>query len=154
MVEAMTDDLLARLDPYYAPNKEATAEAAARIRELETQLAYAISEKAAELEADRAMTRALCKVDFEELRERYERLRERYERLRELAEAIPKDWGEQPSVTGTGDYDHGMMCGVEDRGYQTDGYSAMRYGYDRALERVAEVIEEPLKALLAELERR
>ncbi len=36
-----------------------------RIAELESQLAYAISKRADEIEADRAMTRALCQVECE-----------------------------------------------------------------------------------------
>lgn len=37
----------------------------------------------------------------------------------------------------------GMGCGIEDRGYQRDGYSACYYGWESAMERVySEVIPE------------
>lgn len=58
-------------------------------------------------------------------------------------------WQEPESVAGTGDFDNGMMCGLEDRGLQTDGYAAMRHGYDRALERVSEEIDGQIEAALA-----
>ncbi len=39
----------------------------------------------------------------------------------------------------------GMGCGVEDRGYQRDGYSACAYGWESAMERVySEVIPDAL----------
>lgn len=42
-------------------------------------------------------------------------------------------------------HDQGMGCGVEDRGYQRDGYSACYYGWESAMERVySEVIPESL----------
>jgi hypothetical protein len=53
-------------------------------------------------------------------------------------EGVPLQLPDDPAIQGTGEYDQGLMCGVEDRGFQRDGYSAMRYGYDRALERVNE----------------
>ncbi|HHA1232658.1 TPA: hypothetical protein ACOEEP_000659 [Enterobacter kobei] len=38
-------------------------------------------------------------------------------------------------------HDQGMGCGVEDRGYQRDGYSACYYGWESAMERIySEVI--------------
>lgn len=60
-------------------------------------------------------------------------------------------WMQEDSVAGNGDYDQGLMCGVEDRGYQKDGYSAMRYGYDRALERVSEYIDPIIDGLAEDL---
>ena len=69
----------------------------------------------------------------------------------EVREAL-KNWQQEPSVAGAGDYDTGLMCGVEDRGLQKNGYEAMRYGYDRALERVAEHIDPLIEALLRSLE--
>lgn len=42
-------------------------------------------------------------------------------------------------------HDQGMGCGVEDRGYQRDGYSACYYGWESAMERVySEVIPDAL----------
>lgn len=42
-------------------------------------------------------------------------------------------------------HDQGMGCGVEDRGYQRDGYSACYYGWESAMERVySEVIPNSL----------
>ncbi|MFU0965744.1 hypothetical protein [Kluyvera ascorbata] len=42
-------------------------------------------------------------------------------------------------------HDQGMGCGVEDRGYQRDGYSACSYGWESAMERVySEVIPDAL----------
>ncbi len=67
--------------------------------------------------------------------------------LREALEAL-QNW-QTDAVLGNGEYDQGLMCGVEDRGYQTDGYSAMRYGYDRAIERVSEEIDGQIEAALA-----
>src|SRR3990167_6371504 len=52
-----------------------------------------------------------------------------------------KKWRDPESVSGSGDYDKGLMCGIEDRDLQKDGYEAMRYGYDAALDRVAEEID-------------
>jgi len=48
---------------------------------------------------------------------------------------------DDPAVAGTGEYESGLLCGIEDRGFQKDGYSAMRHGYDRALERCSEYID-------------
>ncbi|KDF07801.1 hNH endonuclease [Citrobacter sp. MGH 55] len=52
----------------------------------------------------------------------------------------------------------GMGCGVEDRGYQRDGYSACEYGWESAMERVySEVIPDAIpetpatEAFLAEV---
>lgn len=42
-------------------------------------------------------------------------------------------------------HEQGMGCGVEDRGYQRDGYSACYYGWESAMERVySEVIPDAL----------
>lgn len=42
-------------------------------------------------------------------------------------------------------HDQGMGCGVEDRGYQSDGYSACYYGWESAMERVySEVIPDAI----------
>ncbi|WP_242673370.1 hypothetical protein [Enterobacter wuhouensis] len=42
-------------------------------------------------------------------------------------------------------HDQGMGCGVEDRGYQRDGYSACYYGWESAIERVySEVIPDAI----------
>lgn len=42
-------------------------------------------------------------------------------------------------------HDQGMGCGVEDRGYQRDGYSACYYGWESAMERVySEVIPDSI----------
>lgn len=42
-------------------------------------------------------------------------------------------------------HDLGMGCGVEDRGYQSDGYSACAYGWESAMDRVySEVIPDAL----------
>ncbi|HLV16034.1 MAG TPA: hypothetical protein VKY70_01035, partial [Pseudomonas sp.] len=38
-------------------------------------------------------------------------------------------------------HEQGMGCGLEDRGI-TDRYEAMRYGWDEALDRVAEIIDD------------
>lgn len=55
-------------------------------------------------------------------------------------------------------HDQGMGCGVEDHGYQRDGYSACYYGWESAMERVySEVIPDAIPetpatdALLAEV---
>ena len=48
---------------------------------------------------------------------------------------------QQPEVAGSGEYNIGLLCGVEDRNLQNDGYNAMCYGYDRALECVQEFID-------------
>ncbi|WP_248623189.1 hypothetical protein [Citrobacter koseri] len=55
-------------------------------------------------------------------------------------------------------HDLGMGCGVEDHGYQRDGYSACFYGWDSAMERVySEVIPDAIpetpatEAFLAEV---
>lgn len=69
-------------------------------------------------------------------------------RLRAALEDL-KDWMSEDSVAGSGDYEQGLMCGIEDRGYQADGYSGMRYGYDRALERVSERIDGVIESALA-----
>lgn len=63
-------------------------------------------------------------------------------RVAELEGALAdlQNWQDEDSVTGSGDYDRGLMCGIEDRGIE-DRYEAMRYGYDRALERVSERID-------------
>ena len=61
-----------------------------------------------------------------------------------------KDWQDHDYVAGSGDYDRGLKCGVEDHGFQGDGYSAMRYGYDSALARCAESVD-PLVAELIEI---
>lgn len=55
------------------------------------------------------------------------------------------------AVLGLGEYDQGLMCGVEDRGFQQDGYSAMRYGYDAAIARVEEQIDETITSALTAL---
>lgn len=54
-----------------------------------------------------------------------------------------------PAVLREGDYHKGMLCGVEDRNLQRDGYGAMEYGWDAAIERVAEVLD-PIVAALAQ----
>ncbi|BBJ66278.1 hypothetical protein [Enterobacter sp. 18A13] len=42
-------------------------------------------------------------------------------------------------------HDQGMGCGVEDHGYQRDGYSACYYGWESAMERVySEVIPDTI----------
>ncbi len=42
-------------------------------------------------------------------------------------------------------HEQGMGCGVEDRGYQRDGYSACSYGWESAMERIySEVIPSAL----------
>lgn len=42
-------------------------------------------------------------------------------------------------------HDQGMGCGVEDHGYQRDGYSACAYGWESAIERVySEVIPDAI----------
>ncbi|MCE1464264.1 hypothetical protein [Enterobacter roggenkampii] len=42
-------------------------------------------------------------------------------------------------------HDQGMGCGVEDHGYQRDGYSACYYGWESAMERVySEVIPDAI----------
>ncbi|MGS3503244.1 hypothetical protein [Citrobacter koseri] len=42
-------------------------------------------------------------------------------------------------------HDQGMGCGVEDHGYQRDGYSACAYGWESAMERVySEVIPDAI----------
>lgn len=42
-------------------------------------------------------------------------------------------------------HDQGMECGVEDHGYQRDGYSACAYGWESAMERVySEVIPDAI----------
>ena len=58
-------------------------------------------------------------------------------------------------------HDQGMGCGVEDHGYQRDGYSACYYGWESAMERVySEVIPDAIPetpatdAFLAEIERK
>lgn len=55
-------------------------------------------------------------------------------------------------------HDQGMGCGVEDHGYQRDGYSACAYGWESAMERVySEVIPDAIpetpatEAFLAEV---
>ncbi|WP_444878222.1 hypothetical protein [Citrobacter koseri] len=56
-------------------------------------------------------------------------------------------------------HDQGMGCGVEDHGYQRDGYSACAYGWESAMERVySEVIPDAIpetpatSAFLAEVQ--
>ncbi len=66
----------------------------------------------------------------------------------ELVKAL-EDLRADPAVLGTGGYDQGLMCGVEDRGLQGNGYEAMRYGYDCALERVFEALGPIITALQA-----
>lgn len=58
-------------------------------------------------------------------------------------------WQEPQSVAGTGDYEQGLLCGLEDVGYQTNGYNAMRYGYEAALGRVSEQIDGTISEALA-----
>ena len=42
-------------------------------------------------------------------------------------------------------HDQGMGCGVEDHGYQRDGYSACYYGWESAMDRVySEVIPDAI----------
>lgn len=42
-------------------------------------------------------------------------------------------------------HDQGMGCGVEDRGYQRDGYSACAYGWESAMDRIySEVIPDAI----------
>lgn len=55
-------------------------------------------------------------------------------------------------------HDQGMGCGVEDRGYQRDGYSACAYGWESAMDRIySEVIPDAIpetpatEAFLAEV---
>ena len=68
-------------------------------------------------------------------------------RIREAMEKL-QHWQESDAVLGNGEYHQGLLCGVEDRGYQKDGYLAMRYGYDRALERVSEEIDDTIKTAI------
>ena len=70
-------------------------------------------------------------------------------RLIEALEVL-KDWQRSDAVQGLREYDQGLMCGVEDRGFQNDGYAAMRYGYDAALQRVAEEIDGTIETALKE----
>ena len=42
---------------------------------------------------------------------------------------------DDPSITLSGDYHTGLMCGVEDGGFQTDGYAAASYGFENGVER-------------------
>jgi hypothetical protein len=68
-----------------------------------------------------------------------------------LQEALRKLKGwRTPAVLGEGDYGKGLLCGVEDRDLQRDGYKAMRYRYECALERVAEEIDGTISAALRE----
>jgi len=55
--------------------------------------------------------------------------------LRSQGEPVEIDWPEYNAEA--------MGCGLEDRGI-TDRYEAMRYGWDEAMERVAERLPEPL----------
>ena len=71
-------------------------------------------------------------------------------RAEKLARALEKlkNW-RTPAVLGEGDYHRGLLCGVEDNDLQHEGYNAMRWGYDRALERVAEEIDETISSALS-----
>ena len=76
---------------------------------------------------------------------------ERDELLDVLREILA--WRDHDSVVGLGDYNRGLLCGVEDRDLQGDGYGAMRFGYDAAIERVAERIDvERIRAILGRIE--
>jgi len=68
--------------------------------------------------------------------------------MRRTLESL-QNWRDPDSVSGNGDYAFGLNCGVEDKGYQTDGYSAMRYGYDAALDRVSEEIDSQIEEALS-----
>ena len=80
---------------------------------------------------------ALAEVNLSKQEDAERRAAQMFERTRE--QVYRALWND--AVLGNGEYDQGLMCGVEDRGLQKDGYGAMRYGYDRALERVNEAID-------------
>lgn len=84
-----------------------------------------------------------------ELRSQKQGLEAELARVRGKLEKI-KTWNHDDAVLGNGDYDQGLLCGVEDRGLQTDGYAAMRYGYDRAIARVGERIDGLIEQALAQ----
>ncbi len=44
----------------------------------------------------------------------------------------------EPEINLSGDYNQGLMCGVEDVGHQKDGYSACVYGFEVARDRVTD----------------
>lgn len=56
------------------------------------------------------------------------------------------------AVQAIGDWESGMNCGLEDRDI-TDRYEACRYGHDQAIEKVREWIIEPLRDILAAVEK-
>ena len=91
-------------------------------------------------------------IDFEKCPVSWWRMDGLQEKVNKLTEALKilSKWREPDSVQGLKEYDQGLMCGVEDRGFQTNGYDAMRYGYDAALERVAEEIDGTIEAALEE----
>lgn len=64
-----------------------------------------------------------------------------------------QNWRDPDSVTGSGSYHTGLCCGVEDKGLQSDGYGAMRYGYECALDRVSEEIDGQIKDAIARAEK-
>lgn len=72
-------------------------------------------------------------------------------RIEELEKAIEesRDTIETDAVQGTGEWQTGMFCGLEDRNI-TDRYDACQYGYEAALDRVREWVIEPLNAALGE----
>jgi len=63
-----------------------------------------------------------------------------YAAMRAAAPAAPVVQGEPVEIDYPEFHEQGMGCGLEDRGI-TDRYEAMRYGWDEALDRVAEIID-------------
>lgn len=57
------------------------------------------------------------------------------EEMRKIIDAVT-DLDNEPQY-----HEQGIGCGIEDRGYQRDGYRACQYGWDEAMERIySEVI--------------
>ncbi len=80
-----------------------------------------------------------------------DRLKELLNKCLEAFKSLDK-W-QTDAVLGNGEYDSGLMCGIEDRGYQNNGYDGMRYGYDSAIERVSEEIDGTISSMIKELEK-
>jgi len=93
----------------------------------------------------------LRKVDLTELMDRLNKLTGARERIKALEEALRdiRSGLDSDPVQARGDYHTGLLCGVEDRNLQRDGYGGMDYGYERALERVDEAIGYLIDAALA-----
>lgn len=55
---------------------------------------------------------------------------------------------DEPQIDLVGDWEKGLFCGLEDKGFQCDGYAACVYGFEAGVERVLKwaqgIVHEPI----------